>query len=604
MGSSKTEAKKRQRAAQKARQLSEIAKQCPVPDHISLLSYSSNEWQDLVEMDPSYKQAKGEASKLKEEGQEIRMPTFDGIDPDVVADHILSLCSDQRMYEFELKFRKKFGSYKALSFEKWANKVYDLWMEPGWKPHTPTLEWAKKEVTRELREACLEMFGSPVITPLDLEEAFQKVPKGRNSGYPFYSNKWHLVDEMHSWYMDHASRLVSGEDVLRGTPHMLYKRVQPNGEVPKMRAVECPAKSDAIAAKCFTDRLVSLFKNMHQYCGFNGGERVYRYLGKMMEMEFLIESDFSSFDQRCQGIMPHVFWVVSQMVPSKYHPYLSNTLNFYQNSSLVTPIGILSGKNGKKNGLMSGDGWTSVIGTLANAVSVKYALKRMESELGTIEYKNLAYGDDIAIAASKFSPDMFEHYMSELGMDCNRSKQNLSYGDQAFFSFLGYYHFRDLWHDGNKGIFPMSRLSPGLYYREYYASPSTLQRELVLTEEEMGKLKANPEIIEMVAIVSKLNNCSQHKDFRKLVSYVREHSPNRLDTEMIAPLSKLKEAMKTGRKSRSTRLEYTPVMSLLYELEAVEKGGDNEETFKILQDSRLLANEMRVLEDLIETSYL
>lgn len=570
-------AEKARKERQKARKLSALAGNVPLPEHIECVHWNSDEWKSLVEGEDGeyWTKAKGIALALVPEGPELRQPAFEDVSPKEFIDKILSLNTDPDMMRIEQKFAQKFGSYKALPYKDWAQKVHDLWMDVEWNPDVVTLEWAKEEVVKEIQQALLATTESDKIDPLDAHEALQKVTKGRNSGWPYMTSKWSQDEEMVQYYLDQAKKLLQGVDTLRGKPHILFKRVQPGGYklngdeiefTPKMRPVECPPKHDAIAAKCFTDKFVEVFKTMQPYYGFNGGESVYKCLEPFMEYNLLVESDFSGFDQRCQHIMKHVFDVIAQLVPRRYHIYLRIVLDYYQHSELVTPIGILKGVNGRINGLNSGDGWTSVIGTLANSIAVKYTMKRM----GVDDYLRLSFGDDIALATNQFDTDLFESYMKELGMDCNRSKQNVSAGKDAYFSFLGYYHFRESWKAGNQGKFPMCRIAPGLYYKEFHMTPGSISAEIDITPEELENLRNTPEAIEMVAIAAKLNNCRNNDDFESLVRYVREHSPHKLSTNYIMPLAKVKEAIRNGRKSRNMGLANSPVVQLLYKIEAEE----------------------------------
>lgn len=552
----------------KLREKNELIQLVPIPGHINVIRYDSEEFSqrclEYAHWDRNpWVVGRGEAQHLWNVAPAMRQNTFQDISPEDFIAKIFSLNSDIKMQKIEEKFAAKFGSYQAIPYQDWAHKVHDLWMDVPWNPHMPTLMRAVGEVIDELRSALIED-GQLTITPLGVDEAITKVTKGRNSGWPFFTSKWAKNQVVLDHYVKEARLALMGEDVLNGQPHILYKRVQPNGAIPKMRPVECPPKSEAIAAKCLTDRFIDLFKKIPAYYGFNGGERVYEVLDPFMRRRFLVESDFSSFDQRVVHLMQYVFYVISQVTPRQYWAYLQNTINYYQHAELITPVGILS--SDRKNGLMSGEGWTSVIGTLANSIAVKYSMMRM----GVRDYERLSFGDDIAIAADEFDVTLFEKYMLELGMDCNKSKQNVSEGNDAYFSFLGWYHFRDDWKNGNRGKFPMCRIAPGLYYREFYLKLEMLEEEL--DEGTMEKLRQSPEGIDIMALVSKLNNCRNNDDFEALVRYVREHSPKKLSTEYIVPVEELRLAMRNGRKIRSTSLSEWPVVQLLYKLEEEDRG--------------------------------
>lgn len=560
-----TRRNKEKKARAKERRLSEVTERClkSKPPQVKVDTFASDRWKALMEGPDGklWQNAKGVVLGLNVDGKEWRQPVYPDMEPEKFLESILELVTDPKMIQVEQRFALKFGPFKALAFEKWVDKIWSLWMKTEWNPHEETLAWAKKEVYKDLKETLTSM-GLDRIPALSMEEAYEKTTKSRNSGWPYCTSKWSQKQELVDYYYDNAVKLIDGEDTLSGTPHILFKRTAADGEVSKMRAVQSPPKHDAIAAKVLTDGFVRVFKENPTYVGFRGGENVSPHLGQIMKYDLLVESDFSGFDQRCQEIMPHVFDVIAALIPQRYLSYLWIVLKYYQNSELLTPIGLVSGKDGKINGLLSGDGWTSVIGTLANAIAVKYTMRRM----GITDYAHLAFGDDIAIGCNEFDIAAFEGYMKELGMDANRAKQHVEDGPSAQFSFLGYYHNREDW-QSNIGRFPMCRLAAGLFYKEHNMTPQTVKDETDLSEEELEKLKLAPEIIDMIAICSKLNNTRGHDDFESFVSFIREGSPHKLDTEIIAPFEKLREAIRNGRKTRNMGLNKQPVVRYLRHLE-------------------------------------
>lgn len=560
----KTAQKSRAKTAKFAKQLASIN----VPGHINRIDYDSPEWEEIATSKEGEFWKRGHnLVKGYWTGQEesLRQPAFVDKDPETVISEILALNTDPVMQAIEEKFADSFGGYAARPYEEWAQNVHASWQTTTWCPDRDLLDKAKNQVVAELRST-MEEIGWDFINPLPLHEGYEKTTKGRNSGYPYFTSKWAADPVQSSFYYYQAKRLLAGEDVLKGTPHILFKRVQPKGlNVVKMRPVMCPPKTDAIAGKCFTDQFVKLFKLTRPYYGFNGGDSVYKVLDKMMEKEHLIESDFSSFDARCQMLMVEVWDVIKRLVHPDYHSYLAIVLDYYQNSILITPEGILSGKDGKLNGLNSGDAWTSVVGTLANSIATIYTMEAMKIK----NYERLTFGDDIALATDEpFNSLQFERRMSELGMDCNRAKQSVTSGEEAFFSFLGWYHFRKEWKEGNQGKFPMCRIASGLYYREFYIDYDGLMNSGELSPDEKELLKqANKKCIDLIAFSSKLNQCRNNRDFPALVAYFRDNEPNKMATDIFAPYEKLQTQLRNGRRTRNLGLLASPVVQELYNLE-------------------------------------
>lgn len=575
---SKNQKKEDKKKAAKENDRAERRSAMEIPAHIKILSYQSSDWSDLmaqsqdVEIIPgwsladAYKKGRGESYHLWSEGVELRQDTFHDYSPEDFIQAIVDLNSDELMEPIERKFAQKFGSYKATSFDAWHDKLWTYWDEVSFNPDSSILAQAVSETVEELKTALVQLTGSDIIEPLPVEEGIKRVTKGRNSGWPFFTSKWATDSAKLEYYIHNAKLLLSGTDTLSGTPHMLYKRVQPNGlnQPPKMRAVQCPPKHDAIAAKCLTDRFIDVFKACPPYYGFNGGENVYKVLQPYMEYDILVESDFSSFDQKVIGLMPYVFQVIRKLIPKAYWRYLQIVFDYYRHAKVLTPIGLVS--SDRPNGLCSGDGWTSVIGTLANSIATKYTMRRM----GVCDYMRLSFGDDIAIATDHFDVDAFERYMAELGMDCNKSKQNASTGPDAYFSFLGYYHFRSRWLNGNQGMFPMTRIATGLYYKEYFTQLESLE-EAGLSDATLELLRQSPKGIELMGIAAKLNNCRNNDDFVALVDFTRQNCPNGLSTEYLMPLEELKSHIRNGRNTRSLGLADMPVIRCLYMLEELDR---------------------------------
>lgn len=559
----------KQRNEEKARKSrrQEILSKVSLPANISIMRFDSQEWQRMLEANPEnneiWKKARGIVHGLVNGRESLSHGTFESLDAEEIKSLFLSIATqDADMSEIEIKHSAKFGDYRVLDYNEWSDNVHQLWCSPPWSPDNKILNECIDELSTKLADTLETSTGLRKLSPLSIEEIWPMVPKNKHSGWPYFTSKWSDNQEMVTWYKDQASRLINGEDTLTGCPHILFKRVQPGGmETPKMRPVECPPKHDAIAAKCFTEPMVRLFKTIPEFYGFNGGENVHKIVAPFMSKKYLIEGDFSSFDARCQLMMNQVFKVLMKITPQKYWRYLQICLNYYQNSILITPIGVISGKDGKINGLNSGDGWTSVIGTLSNALAVRYSLKRM----GIDNYLNLAFGDDIAIATdSEFDTVQFENCMDELGMLCNRSKQGVQSGEKGYFSFLGYYHFRHL--PNSKGKFPIMRLAPGLVWKENYTKVEQVVSNLSIDIDEEDLPNCNDieyKGVRLLGFAMKLNVANEHGSFTQLMDTFIEHEPDGMDLRKFIHLSKLESGMKSHRTSRSSSIIESKVVRYL-----------------------------------------
>lgn len=536
-----------------------------VPDHVKLIDVAGTDWERLVEADASYKQARGIVSQLiKEQPNKLQYDTFIGLTDDEIVAKIMGIITDPKMLPIEERFAKKFGAFWQPAFSSWSSKVFDLYKYTTWGPDEAILKKAVNNVIMRFKTACIKKHKTGRLTPIELDQAFSLVPKGKNSGYPFYTSKWSRPEnqQMADYYLNEAKQLLEGGEGLLGRPFILFKRIQVNGNTPKMRPIQGAPKEDAIASKVFTEPFVHLLKSMEQFVGFNGGERVGSYVkDKMMGFPYLLSADFSAFDANAQMLVPYAFEVIKAMFPATSHAYLDNTMRAYQNVKLITPIGIIY--SDKINGVASGCGWTSILGTVANAICTEYTMLRMEAATGKryTESMVLSFGDDIAIAShNEIDLTLFSQCMAEVGMECNESKQEQSCD---YFSFLGYFHFRN---DPNYlGKFPIMRLAPGLKYKERNARISEIISEIEGngdSEDEIEEIKAKitTDHLNAMAIASKLNVARGHDDFDELCQLIKENAEF-LIPDNVLPLMKYRKVLRTNRTSREAEF---PVITALF----------------------------------------
>lgn len=544
------------------------AKSINVPSHVKVTSFESPEWEKLVRSDSSYKSAKGIAMQAWSGSNDELYPTaFAGKSPANVRDMWYALCKDERMADVETKFYGKFGGFGALPFEQWSDKVMALFPENlNFTPDLRVLYQAIRQTYNELLVGVNDVFGQDTIVPLTIEESLEKIKKGANSGFPFYSKHWSDREPDGTWknpnmveyYVKTAQSLVNGVNLLQNQPYMLFTRVGNDGiNTPKMRPIEAPSKSEALAGNSVADSFLKAMRTIPTYWGQNGSDRCAEKVHDLFKFNYTVEGDFSNFDSTAGGMMPYVFMLLKSLSPSTHHEYLDNLLKYYQSPKVLTPIGLV--ESTKPSGLMSGSSLTSLIGTLTNAIAVKYVMLRM----GNTNYKHLSFGDDVALGCNEFNLESFIAYNFELGLVCNKEKQGISQGPNARVSFLGFYHFKE---DGpTQGIFPIMRTAPKMYYRENFVDIETAATSTGVDIEEFEGL--NKEGIDLLAFVSKLNNLRNNKNFPEIIAFFRENESYHMDTNKIVPFERLQMAVRCGRTSSQVGLEGSPTMVELYKLE-------------------------------------
>lgn len=549
------------------------------PDHITVTS-----WDDIISneeneaMKAHLTQAKGICLQLVNGEQEAKCyKTFlndkgEQKHLDIIKDEVMAIieseCSDT-FIEIEKKYSTKVGSFKTLPYYKWVEKVIGLWKDIEFNPNQDVLDESINFWKSELKQILELTTGSSVLTPSTLEEAYEKVTKGRNSGYPFFTSKWAEDKGMVEYYKAKANEMLEGK--FDNSPRILFKRTQYNGTEAKMRPVECPPKSEAIAAKCFTDVILTSFKNHPQFVGFKGGGNIAADVAPLLDKQYLLSSDFSAFDTTCKNFIPIIFNMLDEISDYKHSAYFKNIQEYYLHSELLTPNGLLSSK--LTNGLNSGDGWTSVIGTLSNAIANTYVLALMK-----INADVLSYGDDCVVASNEYIDiQLYADYMAQLGLVCNPEKQELTHGDKAYFSFLGYYYLKEDKHlEYNKmAKFPIMRSLSSLIYFERFNKVEDLITMVSLTEEERTKILESKRVgIELLGHLMKLDNCRNNEAFESFVVYFKQHEKFQMKTNLIMPMEKLMSTMRQLRYQRGESLANSPTMKLLLTLEY----GENYET--------------------------
>lgn len=466
---------------------------------------------------------------------------------------VSNILSDTKMNEAEAKFERKVGSLQSQDYSTWMHKVYKLWQPIEFNPDEKVLDSAINKLRALLAEIIKPLLPEDseldYLTPMSLETSYTKATKGRNSGYPFFTSKWHKNQEMVDYYMEEAQNLLEGKLVL-DAPRILFSRTQYDGKTPKMRPIECPPKSEALAGKCFTSRILYAFKHNAKFCGFRGNNNIGREMREfILKYNTLISSDFSNFDATCTHLIPIVFDLVDEIFGYKYSEYFNGLKTYYRNSTLITPQGIIESQS--VNGLQSGDSWTSVIGTLANALSNFYALERMGIEA---DFKS--YGDDCVVGTNQdFDINSYELFMKELGMECNQDKQEMSSGNKRNCNFLGYYYFNEDCENENKSddelnIFPIMRALSGLIYREHYVTADDLFNEAEadgMSEEELEIAKqANKAGIDLLGIISKMDNIKNHPDYDAFLNLFVQYHPNGCDPKLVFPFRNLLSYLKNA----------------------------------------------------------
>lgn len=464
----KSRAQERQSLAKTAKALSTVS----VPSHLKVITFDSPEWKSLVEeYGTPYQNARGIVNGYISEQKSPVEDWFKSYSECKGKDHIQSAQSvrdsvfstlkdhvtDPRILKIEQAYYNKFGDFKKLGWANWSDVLYSMYKVPNWSPQEDTLQSAIADL--------IALFPKK-LKPVSVREAFDASYKKGNSGMPFNTSRWATNPEMVDYYINQAEEMLNG--IRPEFPAVLFTRRQPKGlgvlDV-KMRAVECPVKGDSIAGTCFLVPLYPEMKALEPFKGYNGAANIGNNLQTALSLyEYAFEGDFSAFDSKVWTWWMEIIFtqVLPNIFQGDHSAYFNMIKDWYSNMDVFTPNGIVSGTHG----LFSGCIWTNVIGTFVNYISTRYAMRRLGFD--DTEYMNFSYGDDIAIFSEReIDMELFESFMIEVSMDCNKSKQAQSSGSERMISFLGFYHLNGYWpKDDYIGVFPTLRSLPAIVFRE------------------------------------------------------------------------------------------------------------------------------------------
>jgi hypothetical protein len=411
------------------------------------------------------------------------------------------------------------------------------------------------------------------LKPLSIEDAYSLIPKSTSSGYPYFMKGWNECESAKEHYINNAYAYWEGKFDLMDEPYILLKRTQNKGNIPKMRPIECPSKTESIVGKCFTHPLLAVFKHIPEFYGFNGGENVWKVLEELEVENYhhWSEMDFSRYDATTVTFLESLIAVGEAIFPRNKAQWRGLVLYAFF-GGLLTPEGYIEPT---KHGLFSGSSLTSVFGTMTNFMATRYAILRYSKvhkvriiSVGYSKKKKpniicLCYGDDSAIITDgTVDPNKLPKFIRETGLDINEDKCLFTEGPSAEFSFLGYvYHKSKVIDHGFSWelvpTMPMMRMAPGFIWTEYslsndYVEDMIKKAELAeWSEEEVSHLKSEgKQILEIQAFVSKFNQLTNHIGFKAMVELIDRNSSYPLDVGKLIDVDRMSEIARGHRVSR------------------------------------------------------
>jgi hypothetical protein len=586
--SDKKRAKEKERVKRrKVEQQAKRAASIKIPNYVGNVGFESQQWKTAAEYDnllhnpwgngndftfgDALKKARGLVQCNWTGTKSDREDWAKEKDPKQFRDRLFSAIPEGKIKDYEREYLLKWGDYRKLGWSDWCTTLWDMYKPRSFNPDLEIWELAREFVINELLTS-RGVFTQEMVQPLgDVSEAFDSVTTNKNSGMPYCTSKWNednwvrqfyidIAEYMlegnapHNWFVEYHDMDVESAKVL--TAAILFTRRQSNGGIDdellptrpdgkpsvKMRAVECPIKSDAIAGKVFIDPLLDRMREIPSYSGFAGADNIGRYVyGLLDSYPNSLEADFSQFDAGVQREMMRevLINVVSKVFGEEHLPYFEMIAEWYTTMYVLNPNGYTT----NDHGLLSGCAWTSVIGTLSNRLCTVYTLLKMGIDAtNPSEVEHLAFGDDIAIFSNvTIDTSDLESIMGECGMICNKAKQHQSQGDERFVTFLGYRHFIDIPPDQNFmvdyiGVFPIMRTQ--LFFRERFTQD---------LEGVCASMGITPEVYDIMRYICKLENLRNHPNrMAALESMIQSGVP----LQHVLYDGPVPDSLRVGRRSR------------------------------------------------------
>jgi hypothetical protein len=391
--------------------------------------YKDNDhWQKLYEIDDHnpYLQLEDVVEKIVEDGRDIGYKAAAIVskgklkkDPILRPDYIFPrhgvtdltrklldiALQDKFMAAYENDKVSAVAPFNIPNFDEWCGVISE-WFAPVKSDMSGlvldiALETWRRQFSRilvQLEEEGFEYVKDGKLTPLSIDEAVEKLNKGNHSGYPYFTSKWngdglnaHILEEMK--IMAECST-ESGEHFNFFEPlWILFSRTARG----KHRGVMGGAGARNIKGKQYSFPFTEMMKVVNEFCGFNGGENVHGDIAMMMLTHAMAaESDFKDHDKLASRLFMYCVDIMRGCFPEEHKDVFESYVESIASFALMTPAGLVTpGTFDNLFKIISGDPFTSIIGTLVATIAAEYSVVKIiledlrNKEKGDTNFKEL-----------------------------------------------------------------------------------------------------------------------------------------------------------------------------------------------------------------------
>lgn len=398
--------------------------------------------------------------------------------------------------EAELAQAAKIGSYSIMDpFYMRQTQVGSYFVRRELRPDHDAFEFAKEALASETDEGKLRA--------IDLDHAFNEMPKGTNLGLPWCTSEKEYLPQV----LAEARRIKKDEFKEKFLwPCLLYWRGQPNGiGLPqKNRTVWGFSHIYTILELSVQVPVLERLRELPDYCAWVGSDYVNSVITNMLDEseQPILSVDFSGYDASVPGaLIEAAFDVLLQWFRGKDHPLINYLKYVFLNVPLLTPYGVLQRTGGA---IPSGSGVTNLIGGLVQKLAMYYVAYQM----GNRVIRHLVQGDDGVVSFERpWDSWKVEHYMSQLGLTLHTDKGGVS-RDRVY--YLQNIHSSDYRIDGRTvGIRPLMRVLNGALSYERFKSKWNSYDDSIRWWQQFENASEHPKFREGVELLYKWDKHSR-----------------------------------------------------------------------------------------------
>jgi hypothetical protein len=276
------------------------------------------------------------------------------------------------------------------------------------------------------------------LRPLSVRAAYLASPKGKNLGLPVFT----ADKEFEKEYLRRVERIAAGGWKEKIFPAVVGWRGQPNGSTTliKNRVVWMVDHAETYAGTGIIQVLLNALRDKPGFAAWNELSVVDRRITSIIDRsKFPIMSvDFSGFDKSLPRIVIELaFSLMEYWFDGSARSQINWLRDQFLNMPIVTPDGILSGRDG---GVPSGDSGTNMIDSLGQILMAYAASYDLEYELCDIE----VLGDDGVYSFNNtVNVDaLSSYYMERFGMEVSSDKGGYSADNVLFLQRLHARNYR------------------------------------------------------------------------------------------------------------------------------------------------------------------